>query len=180
MDTVTIGPANGSLTLHTGVEGKAAKMGHQLTVALRDWEATATVDGTRPTSGRLRVALPSFEVVKGEGGLKPLSDKDRASIRDNALQTMKAGQHPEVVFTGDHVTDTPDGYAFQGELSIAGTSRTLTVAVTVTDAGATWQLAAQTSVVQSEYGVKPYSQMMGALRVSDRVELRFEAAVPKG
>ena len=35
-----------------------------------------------------------------------------------------------------------------------------------------------TTVVQSSFGVKPYSAMLGALRVRDAVEVRAEVRLP--
>ena len=180
MDTLTLGPQSGTLTLHTGVEGKAAKLGHDLTIALADWSAQATFDGDVPATVRLRAGLPSLQVVTGEGGVKPVSDKDKQSIRDNALSTLKAAQHPDVTFTSTRVRPTSTGYALDGDLSLAGSTRPATVEVTVVDAGGQWTLSGDGSVVQSEYGVKPYSAMMGALKVRDRVDVRLEASVPKG
>lgn len=179
METLTLGPQSGTLTLHTGVEGKAAKMGHDLTIALSDWSAEATFDGDVPATARLRAALSSLQVVKGEGGVKAVSDKDKQSIRDNALSTLKATQHPDVTFSSSSIRATPGGYALDGELSIAGTSRAATVELSVVDAGDHWTVTGGAPVVQTEYGVKPYSAMMGGLKVRDRVDVRLEASVPK-
>ena len=177
--TLDLGPQSGTLTLHTGVEGKAAKMGHNLTIAIDDWSAQASFDGDIPTAVRLRAGLASLHVVQGEGGLKPVSDKDAQSIRDNALGTLKATSHPDVTFASTAVRAVPGGYALEGELSIAGTTRATTVEVSVADDGDHWTVTGGAPVVQSEYGVKPYSTMMGALRVRDRVDVRVEASVPK-
>ncbi|MDP4015289.1 MAG: YceI family protein [Candidatus Nanopelagicales bacterium] len=32
---------------------------------------------------------------------------------------------------------------------------------------------------QSDFGLRPYAQMLGGLRVSDRVDVEFAAEVPK-
>ncbi len=180
MDALTLGPQHGTLTLHTGVEGKAAKMGHNLTIEVTDWSAELSFDGDAPSTARLRAGLASLHVVKGEGGVKPVSDKDKQSIRDNALATLKAAQHPDVTFSSTSIRTTPGGYALDGNLSIAGTTRPATVEVSVTDSGERWTVTGGAPVVQSEYGVKPYSAMMGGLKVRDRVDVRLEAAVPKG
>jgi len=34
-----VGPADGSLTLRTGVAGSAARMGHSLVIVVDDWSA---------------------------------------------------------------------------------------------------------------------------------------------
>jgi len=35
-------------------------------------------------------------------------------------------------------------------------------------------------VKQSEWGIKPYSAFLGALRLKDEVEVQFEAKLPTG
>ncbi len=175
-----LGSDSGTLTLHTGVEGRVAKVGHRLVIAIRDWEATATLSGDRAVSACMTAELSSFDVVSGEGGVKPLSDKDRAGIRDNGLQTLKAGAHPHVLFTSEDIQPISGGYSMTGPLSIAGVTRPTTVEVEVLDEEGGWRLRAAAAVVQSEYGITPYSAMMGGLKVSDRVEVRVDAFVPKG
>lgn len=37
-DTWKLGPDDGTLTIHTGVGGRAARMGHRLTIAMNSWQ----------------------------------------------------------------------------------------------------------------------------------------------
>lgn len=177
---MTFGPGSGHLHLLTGVEGKAARMGHDLVIDLADWSAEAEVpgpdgaDGGLPTAVRFRAAVDSLAVESGSGGAKALSDKDRATIRKNALGAMRAARHPEVVFTSTAVARAGEGFAVNGDLSIGGQTRPVVVQVAVS--GTT--LSARTSVVQMAFEVEPYSAMLGALRLRDRVDIELEAALP--
>ena len=47
METLRTGPDDGTLRLHTGVEGKAARLGHDLVLALDDWSAEVVVADVR-------------------------------------------------------------------------------------------------------------------------------------
>ncbi len=179
MTTVrTIGPESGTLTLHTGVEGRMARMGHALTLLVGDWEAAVDVDGDLPVAVRLRAALPSLSVLAGEGGIKPLSDKDRTTIVGNALGALRADEHPYVLFASRAVRPADGGFELEGELSVAGVARPHTLRVQVVDAGERRQLVARTAVVQTEHGVKPYSAMAGGLKLRDRVDVQLDASVP--
>ena len=100
-------------------------------------------------------------------------------IRKNALRAMKAARYPAVTFISDRVTSTSSGYGLTGVLSVAGTERSVALEVAVRDEGDVWRLASDTPIVQTAYGVKPYSGLFGALRVGDSVTVRFEAAIPK-
>ena len=179
MDSLTIGPDTGTLTLHTGVEGKAAKMGHALTVGLSDWAAEVTLEQGAPTSVTLRAGLASFEVQRGEGGVKPLSDKDKRTIRDSALGSLAADKHPDVTFTSTAVQPRDGGWSIDGQLTVAGVARPTRIDVDLADAGDMLSLSALVPVVQTEHGVKPYSAMMGALKLRDRVDVRVAATVPR-
>ncbi len=178
MSTVAIGPEQGTLTLHTGVEGRAARLGHGLTLLVRDWSAEVDLEGARPAQVRLRAALPSLEVAAGEGGVKPLSDKDRATILGNASGALRTDAHPYVLFVSRSVMPAEGGYALEGDLTIAGVSRPHDLHVQVVEAGPRLQLVARTSVLQTEHGVTPYSAMAGTLKLRDRVDVRLDASTP--
>ena len=69
------GPDTGSLEVHTYREGVAAKVGHDLIIEVTKWAASD--DG-----GALELTADprSLVVREGKRGVKPLTDKDRASI----------------------------------------------------------------------------------------------------
>ncbi|COU98551.1 Putative S-adenosyl-L-methionine-dependent methyltransferase [Mycobacterium tuberculosis] len=52
-------------------------------------------------------------------------------------------------------------------------------AVHTEDLGAAWRISADTTVRQSNYGVKPYSLLMGSIRVADEVSVAFTAVRAK-
>lgn len=177
MPEQTIGPEQGSLTLHTGVEGRAAKAGHSLTIVLTDWSATVTLQGSDPTAVTLRTALASLAVRSGEGGLKPLSDKDRRTVKASALETLSAAKHPEVAFESTAVSARAEGYDVEGALSLAGVTRALRFSLVVGRAGDVVSVEALVPIVQTEFGIVPYTGLMGGLRVRDRVDVRLAVTV---
>ena len=179
MDHVRLGSDNGTLRLHTGVEGRAARLGHALVLAVADWSAEAVLVDGLPTSARLRAGLASLSVESGSGGAKPLTDRDRRTIRSTALESLRAAEHPEVVFVAGAAVGVPGGLGVDGELTIGGRTQPVTVQVKVAETPDGWLLAARTTVRQSDFGVTPYSTMLGALRLGDAVEVTFEAAVAR-
>lgn len=179
MDLLTLGPSHGQLRLHTGVEGKAARMGHALVLVLDAWTAEAELSDGVPQAARLTAELAGLRVESGRGGAKPLSDKDRESIRRNALGALKADRHPTVEFASTSVAAVPGGWSLTGTLAIAGEVRDVQVEVRAAEDAAGWALAARVPVRQTAYGVTPYSTMMGALRLVDEVEVAFDATVPR-
>ncbi|GEE01866.1 hypothetical protein nbrc107696_23120 [Gordonia spumicola] len=167
MTTLQFGPDNGDLTITTGVAGKAARTGHRLTIGFTEW--SATVDGEQPTRVRVVVNVTSLQVRSAEGGLTPMSAPEKLVARANALKSLKADKHPEIVFDGSDVTADGDGYRIAGTLTILGSSTPHTVTV----APSQGRVVGETTVRQTDVGVKPYSLMMGALKVADDVTVRL-------
>jgi polyisoprenoid-binding protein YceI len=172
-------PADGELHVLTGVAGRAAKMGHRLTIGMRSWQAEVRWSGGKPTGAEVTVDVDSLEVLGGEGGLTPLAGPEKAVARSNALKSLDAKKFPQIRFTADDVAKTADGYRLTGSVEIHGTSRPQGVDVKVDDRGDVLALSARVPLTQSDFGVKPYSLMMGALKVADEVTIDFSATHAK-
>ena len=147
-----VGPADATLTVKTYREGVAAKVGHDLIIVVTRWSAKLGDDGTVELSADPR----SLEVREGLHGAKPLSDRDRREILKNIDQKV-LGSSP-IEFRG-----RAEGDRVTGELTMAGATRSLTAERTA-DGG-------RVTLVQSEWGIKPYRGLMGALKVRDDVEV---------
>ena len=184
-DTWTLDASDGELLIRTGVAGRAARMGHRLTVAMTRWQATVNWarkspdDPAEPVSAELAVEVDSFEVLRGEGGVKGLSGPEKAVVRSNALKALNATRFPEIRFTAEQITKTADGYRLSGTLQIRGKSREHVIDLRTEDLGGSWRMSAQCKVRQTDFGVKPYSLLMGSVQVADEVTLSFVAAKAK-
>jgi polyisoprenoid-binding protein YceI len=172
--------SDGELLLRTGVKGGAARMGHRLTVAMRRWQATVTWDGAEPVAAALVVETDSFEVLRGEGGVKGLSGAEKVLVRSNALRSLQASRFPDIRFTADVIDKTGDGYRLTGKLRIRGKTHEHVIDLRTDDLGDSWQISAESSVRQTDYGVKPYSLLMGSVQVADEVTVSFTAVHAKG
>ena len=171
--------SHGELLIHTGVAGRAAQMGHRLTIAMRSWQATTQWNSDEPVSAELTVDAGSLEVVRGEGGLTPLSGPEKILVRSNALRSLGAGRFPRITFAAKTIEKTDDGYRLTGALTIHGKTRAQIVEVRTDDLDGSWWLSSETTVRQSEFGIKPYSQLLGSLKVADDVTVSFTAECAK-
>ena len=167
--------SHGELLIRTGVAGRAAQLGHRLTIAMRSWQATNQWNGDEPVSAELTVDAGSLEVVRGEGGLTPLSGPEKILVRSNALRLLGARRFPRITFAAKTIEKTADGYRMDGTLTIHGKARTQRVDVRTDDLDGSWWLSSETTVRQSEFGIKPYSQLLGSLKVADDVTVAFTA-----
>jgi polyisoprenoid-binding protein YceI len=67
------------------------------------------------------------------------------------------------------------GLTLRGELELAGTRRQVSLEL---DAQADGRVRGTLPVTQSEWGIKPYLGLMGALKVRDTVEVVLDVALP--
>lgn len=175
----TLDAADGELLVRTGVKGRAAQMGHRLTIEMKRWHAVVSWAGGQPVSAELVVETDSLQVLRGDGGVKGLSAPEKALARSNALRVLGVGPFPEIRFTADAIERTGDGYRLSGKLTIHGKSRTHVIDLRTEDLGDSWRMSAESTVRQSDYGVKPYSLLMGSVRVADDVTVSFTAVRAK-
>ncbi len=154
-------------------------MGHRLTIAMKRWHASVGWAGAQPVSAELVVEVDSLEVLRGEGGIKGLSGPEKTLVKSNALKSLDAGRYPEIRFTALTIDKADDGYRLTGKLLIRGKSREHVIDLRTEDLGESWRMSAETSVRQTDYGVKPHSLLMGSVQVADEVSVSFTAVHPK-
>lgn len=167
--------SDGELLVHTDVAGRAARLGHRLRIRMTTWQATVRWDAAVPVAVETHVDAAGLEIVEGIGGVKPLSGPEKIVARSNALGSLKVDEFPAIAFRAEDLTGTATGYEVSGELEIRGVGRPHVLHLVVHEDGDGWQLSFESPVVQSDFGVKPYSLMMGSLKVVDQVLVTWTA-----
>src|SRR6266487_4859825 len=96
-----LGPQSGRLLVHTTRTGLGAKAGHDVTIEVTRWHGRATVDTADPanSSVTVEVAVDTFEVREATGGVKPLTEADRAEINKTLGEVLHTAQHPPSPFS---------------------------------------------------------------------------------
>ncbi len=116
--------------------------------------------------------MGSLVVRDGSGGLKPLTDRDKREIAVTARKVLRADTNPEATFSASGFEPgSGGGGIISGTLTLAGASSPLQLHVSKNGQDS---YLARTSVVQSQFGIKPYSGFLGALKVRDAVEVKVE------
>jgi polyisoprenoid-binding protein YceI len=175
----TLNASDGQLLVHTGVTGRAARMGHRLTIAMNSWLATVRWSSGEPAEAELTVEVDSLRVLGGEGGLKALSGPEKTLAQSNALRVLDAGRFPQIRFHASDIGGVEGGYRLAGMLEIHGVTRECEIGLRVEDLGEAWRLTCEAAVRQSDFGIKPYSMLMGSMKVVDTVTVSFTAKAPK-
>jgi polyisoprenoid-binding protein YceI len=172
-----LGPQSGRLLVHTTRTGLGAKAGHDLTIEVTRWHGHATVDTATPanSSVTVEVEVDSLDVREGTGGVKPLTDADRAAIHKTLKEILHTPQHPTITFRSRRVDGSAGSFTLNGELTIMGVTQPVMVQGRVTDG----RVVGGTTVVQSRWGIRPYSAFFGALKLSDEVKVDFDVALTR-
>ncbi|WP_327045641.1 YceI family protein [Microbispora sp. NBC_01189] len=177
--TYALGPRSGRLLVLTGRAGLGAKAGHDLTIEVTRWRGEAVVTPGDPAASRvsLEAETASMRVREGTGGVKPLTDSDRVEIEKNMREkVLMPDRHPTITFRSTRVEGDPEAFRVEGDLTIAGVTRP----VAVDGAFAGGRARGRATVVQSEWGIRPYSAFFGALRLRDEVEVIFDVRLVPG
>jgi polyisoprenoid-binding protein YceI len=169
-----LGPGAGRIMLKTGRVGVAARVGHDLTIEVTNWSAVIEVPaedagGVTAATVSADLDLGSLEVRDGTGGVKPLTDSDRADIKKTIAGILGTGT---ATFTSSRIIRTgATGGAIEGSLSMNGKSQPIRVQVAEPAPG---RYRGSATIVQSAFGLKPYTGFFGALKLKDEVGVEFE------
>jgi hypothetical protein len=171
--TYDLGPQNARLIVATGRTGGAAKAGHDLTLEVGAWNGTLRLgeeaDGTSVT---LHADGSSLRVLEGHGGMKKLDEDDKNNIQqtiDDEVLNATA-----IDFSSDAVEGSRGSgrLTVRGTLAFAGATNPLTFDLNIAEDG---HLTGSAIVKQSDWGIKPYSALFGALKVADEVTVTVDA-----
>ena len=159
--------------IFTFKEGVLSAVAHDLEIDVTRF--TLQVEEQRKLSARF--AADSLRVLHAMRDGQPtsqLSAGDRAKIEKTlGEEVLDVRRYPDIRF---EATATPDGdgFAVTGELVLHGKARPLT-ARALPKAG---RLVAEVTLHQPDFGIKPYSAMLGALKVRPDVKVRLSVPWP--
>ncbi|HCU96637.1 MAG TPA: YceI family protein [Actinobacteria bacterium] len=174
-----VGPESGRLLVRTARTGLGSKAGHDLTIEVTRWRGNVVIDAVNPASSSVTVEVDvdSFEVRQGTGGIKPLTDADRADIKNTLRgKILNTGRYPTITFGSSRISGTAESFRIDGDLTIVG----VTQPVTVEGQLVTGRAHGSAVIVQSRWGIRPYSAFLGALRLRDEIEVQFDIGLTSG
>ncbi len=172
--TFKLGPGAGRIILKTGRVGVAARAGHDLTIEVTNWSALIEVPpedagGVTAATVSADLDLGSLAVREGTGGVKPLTDADRADIKKTMSGILG---DTTASFTSSRIVRTgATGGAIEGTLTLNGRSQPARLQVSQPAPG---RYRGSATILQSAFGIKPYTGFFGALKLKDEVGVEFE------
>ena len=174
--TYPLGPDDGRLTVRTQRSGAAAMAGHNLVIDVTSWTAVLTAG---ETAADMRVELDvdggSLRVREGTGGMQTLEQQHKQEIEQTIDDEVL--KRDAINFRSTHAARSgdEDAVTVEGDLTLHGTSHPIAFDVSAEDDGT---VSASTVIKQTDYGIKPYSTLFGALKVVDEVEVSIAVRLP--
>jgi polyisoprenoid-binding protein YceI len=156
-------------------EGLLSAVAHDLEIRVTGFEVDVDAD---PLAVRATFDAASLRVVGAihNGAVQPgtLGDGDKQKIEHNIVaDVLHAAEHPVIRFASTAITKEGDGYRVTGTLTLHGRARP--VSFEARPKGE--RMVAELQLHQPDFGIKPYSAMLGALKIKSDVTVR--CAVPR-
>ena len=168
-----LGPETATLQVRTNREGAMGKAGHDLVMDAKSWQGSLAVAGDEVTL-EITVDSRALNVRWGMNGTTQLTDENRASIGETIDTKVLKGV--PISFRSRTSMPYGDSMMISGDLTIGQVTRTIKFELRTNGDGS--RVDAIARITQSDFGIKPYTAMLGALKVRDVVEIVATARLP--
>lgn len=171
------------VTIRVHRAGPLAKLGHNHVVTTSQLTGWAW-QGRDPAGSGFEIHVPVASLVvddpaaraaAGPGFEADVPDSARKGTYQNMLrpEVLDGAAFPEVVVRAASLTGTWDDTVANADLTIRGVTRRLEVPVSVRESEGTLAASGSLRILQSDFGITPFSVAGGAIQVADELELDF-------
>jgi len=169
--------------------GKLSRLGHNHVMTSHNVTGRAWIHPEFVRSG-FELAFPVAQLVVDDPGARraagsdfppdiPQSDKD--GTRKNMLkaEVLDGERYPEVKVQSAKVGGTLQAPQVTARITIKDVSRDVQVPAKIAIEGAKLSASGEFDILQTEFGIKPFSVALGALEVQDRLHVKFTIVAEK-
>lgn len=154
-------------------EGALSALAHDLEIAVGRFTIEITddqaVDATFDAS-----SLTVLHAIK-DGRPHDMGEGDKKKIqRTIADDVLDARRYPEIRFRAAKPSAAGDGFALAGELTLHGKTRPVAVKTQLVNG----RQVAKVTLHQLDFGIKPFSAMLGTLKIKPDLEVRVSVPWP--
>jgi polyisoprenoid-binding protein YceI len=179
-DTYSLNGDCGNVYVYTFKEGLLSKLAHDLLIDVTNFKVNLNVPEAGFTSGSLEMELQanSLKVIcamkEGERQPDTLKEKDIADIeKDMAKKVLHPDKYPTVNFCSKEIQEKEGGYHINGELSLHGVTKPVDFDIDTNRDN----LKGRFSILQKDYGIKPFKAMMGTLKIKNEINIGFDLSL---
>jgi len=158
-----------AITIHVGKAGLFSAAGHE------HWVNAPIASGfVNESASRVE-----FTVETGKLTIKPdpkIDSSTQARIQKEMEEmTLEPAKYPDISFRSSRVEKTTDGWKVEGNLSLHGITKPVTVVVKKNGDAYT----GHATIKQTDFGMKPVSAAGGTIKVKNELDIDFQI-VPAG
>ncbi|MGM0555441.1 MAG: YceI family protein [Myxococcota bacterium] len=156
-----------------------SRMGHDLKLRFETFEINADLDAGELTARFDADSLEPVDAIKWEDKQETgeLSAGDRHEIKQRMNKhVLDVERFPDIVFEATRVEPDEEGWHVVGSLDLHGETREIEFDI-VRENG---RARVETVVDHTDYGIEPYSAMLGSLKVAPELHLRVETPLEDG
>jgi len=172
-----VDPARSIVTIEVRRAGTLANLGHDHVVASHDVRGYIA-----PREGRADVYIRVADLVVDEAQLREAtgfdtqpSAADIAGTRNNMLtRVLHSDEQPFVVVSATGVRTDATRRVIRPTLVVNGIQRVHDVDAAIEMSDESMRVTGQTVVLQTDFGIRPFSILGGALQVADALTVRFD------
>jgi polyisoprenoid-binding protein YceI len=178
-----ISPQNSHLSIFVYRGGKFSRLGHNHVLTSQQLSGRAWVHPEFARSG-FELSFPVAQLVVDDAEARraagsdfppdiPQSDKD--GTRKNMLkpEVLDGERYPQVKLRSAKVAGTLQAPQVTASITIKDASHDVEVPVKIAIDGAKLTATGEFDVLQTQFGIKPFSVALGALEVQDRLHIKF-------
>lgn len=179
-----INPQRSTLHILVYRGGTMAQLGHNHVLSSRTLSGEIWLHSTLARSG-FSIELPVNDLIiddeqarAAEGGefLARVSDAARAGTRRNMLkpELLDGERYPLIQLHAVRIIGTREQPEVTVQITLKARSRELTLPVQLTVTPEMLRATGRFDIRQSDFGITPFSVMLGALQVLDQLTIKFE------
>jgi hypothetical protein len=179
-----VSPQNTQLSIFVFRGGKFSRLGHNHVMTSQHVAGRVWVHPEFARSG-FELSFPVVQLVVDDAEARraagsdfppdiPQSDKD--GTRKNMLraEVLDSERYPEVKLRSAHVGGTLQAPQVTASITIRDATHDVEVPVKIAIEGAKLSASGEFDVLQTQFGIKPFSVALGALEVQDRLHIKFK------
>lgn len=161
--------------------GIGAALAHNHVIEATDVQGAVTWDPQAPADASVSVQADARSLVADADPLrekydleKTLADDKRSKVQSTmeSDEQMDVERYPEMSFESTRVTPVEDGSVeITGDLTLHGQTRQVSFRTTPEVEGETLRADAEIELLQSDFGIEPYSSFLGAVKNEDRAKM---------
>lgn len=179
-----VDPTQSQVLIHVYREGTLARLGHNHVIRVGDLTGLAQLAGdlTRSradlafSAAALEVDLPADRAAGGPDFANTPSKADVEGTRANMLgpKVLDATHHPHIGIEAHLLAREGDRLRLRLRITLRGVAHGYEAEARLRHTGGgEIELSGTLTVAQSDFGIRPFSVLAGAIKVRDRVEIGY-------